>query len=135
LSKKGARFASGLKFDKSTGKVSFVFPEKTSTELTVMCPLSGESVRDCGGYWEFPGVSNARFWKQVAKRKMDLEDYVCLVKGGAPVTLDGFISNAGKPFSAALVLQPDGKVSFSFGKPGPSSPGMSGPGAKKKKKA
>ena len=136
VSKKGAKFSAGLKWDRDAQKLSFSFEGARETALSELCPRSGEPIRDCGGFWEFPGTE-AKFWKTMAKRKMSLRDYICLVRDGKTEVLEGFVSTAsGKSFSASLVLEPGGKVSFSFPPRSwtPTSPGMAGPGKRPKKK-
>lgn len=134
LSKKGQEFSAGLKLDRESLKLGFHFSEKVGGASVEVKTKSGDQVFDCGGYWEFPGVTG-KFWKKIAKRVMTLEEYSLLIKEKKTGVFDGFISTANKPFSAALVLGPDGKVTFSFSQraPTPSSPKMTGPGAKKAK--
>jgi DNA topoisomerase-3 len=136
VSKKGAKFSAGLKWDKEAQRLSFSFAGSREKVVSELCPRSGEPIRDCGGFWEFPGLA-AKFWKTMAKRPMRLDEYISLARDGKTAVLDGFVStSSGKSFSASLVLEPSGKVTFSFPPRGwtPTSPGMSGPGKSPKKK-
>lgn len=52
-------------------------------------------------------------WKTIASREIDQDIAKQLLADGKTDVLDGFVSKAGKKFSAQLVLK-DGKVSFEF---------------------
>lgn len=136
VSKKGAKFSAGLRWDQEARRMSFSFDDSRGAVLGELCPRSGEPVRDRGGFWEFPGLE-AKFWKTMAKRPMRLDEYMLLVRDGKTPVLEGFVStSSGKSFSASLVLESGGKVTFSFPPRSwtPTSPGMSGPGKSSHKK-
>jgi DNA topoisomerase-3 len=48
------------------------------------------------------------------QRPIDLEQAIKLLEKGKTDLLDKFISKAGKPFSAYLVMDENGKVTFEF---------------------
>lgn len=140
LSKKGTKFAAGLKPNPDTGRFDFVFPERQIADSGALCPVTGKPIEDHGGFWVFPD-RDARFWKSVAKRPVSIEEYSQLVRDGRTAVLDGFVSSKGNKFSAHLVLKPDGSVGFDFpnsggggggggGGRGPIKPAMRGPAAK-----
>lgn len=57
---------------------------------------------------------NWAMWREVAHRKLTDREIVTLVTEGKTKLLKGFISKAGKEFSAILVLSDDGDVKFEF---------------------
>lgn len=136
VSKKGKNFDAGLKPNTETGRFDFVFPERLVVDSGEICPVTNKPVEDHGGFWVFPD-REGRFWKSVAKRPIAIKEYCELVGSGKTALLDGFISAKGKTFSAHLILKPDGSVGFEFANSGPggrtpSSPRLTGPGARKK---
>jgi DNA topoisomerase-3 len=136
VSKKGAKFAARLEFNKGEEKLKFVFDQESgivAQDCDVLCPKSGKPISDHGQFWTFPD-NPTKFWKLVAKRKMKLSDYVDLIKDGKTKVFDNFVSKAGNKFSASMVLS-NNQVSFEFPERGRSmSPSMPGPGAKGSKK-
>ena len=52
--------------------------------------------------------------KEILQRPIDLEQAQKLLAKGKTDLLDKFISKSGKPFSAYLVLEENGKVGFEF---------------------
>jgi len=133
--KTGKDFSAGLVYDPGTRRLKFVFSDApVSKDSGELCPISGDPIRDCGGFWEFPG-REGKFWKTMCKRSMRLSEYSELVEKGKTKSLDGFVSNkTGNTFSAYLVLKEDGSVGFEFAPRGPGSPPispkMTGPGKK-----
>ncbi|SDU13638.1 hypothetical protein SAMN05444156_2175 [Verrucomicrobium sp. GAS474] len=66
-------------------------------------------------YFTFPSHPGVRFWKEKAGRAMTEEDYRTILASERPVELEGFISRAGKPFSAPCRFNPETKtVEFVF---------------------
>ncbi len=53
-------------------------------------------------------------WRTVAGRTLKPLEIAALCRDGRTEKLSGFMSKAGRPFEAALVLTPEGKVEFSF---------------------
>ena len=66
----------------------------------------------CSAYSE----TGCRFmvWRTIAGRTVREEDVSALCRDGHTGKLNGFTSKAGRPFEAALVLNAEGKVEFSF---------------------
>jgi hypothetical protein len=66
----------------------------------------------CSAYAE----NNCRFliWRTIAGRTLKPAEIATLCRDGKTGKLSGFTSKAGRPFEAALVLTPEGKVEFSF---------------------
>ncbi|WP_233581559.1 type I DNA topoisomerase [Acidipila sp. EB88] len=60
--------------------------------------------------------TNCRFsiWRTVAGRPLSEVDVAALCRDGHTGKLTGFMSKAGRPFEAALVLNKEGRVEFSF---------------------
>lgn len=60
-----------------------------------------------------------KLWRQVAKRELSMDEVTQLIRAGSLPKLEGFVSGAGKPFSAGLrLIGLAGKVEFIFdGKP------------------
>jgi DNA topoisomerase III len=52
--------------------------------------------------------------REICQRKISNEEMVALLTDGRTALLEGFVSKAGKPFSAALVLDDQGKSVFEF---------------------
>jgi len=95
---------------KATGNVR---PDPKPTG--VMCPKSGEEIKDIGKCWVSPGFPKLGLWKSVAGKDMTLEDYLPLLKDGKTGVLTGFVSKANKEFSAALKFdEKANKVVFDF---------------------
>lgn len=75
------------------------------------CPRCVGQVEEKDKYY---GCScGLRIWKEVARKEIDRETALQLLKDGRTGLLQGFVSKAGKPFAASLVLR-DGKVEFEF---------------------
>lgn len=134
VSKKGTKFAAKLEFNKSEKKICFFFDQDSGTipeTSDQLCPLTGKPILDHGQFWVFPD-NRIKFWKVVAKRKMKLSEYVCLVRDGKSPVFDNFVSKAGNKFSASLNLGKE-QVGFDFPDRGiPRNVKMTGPGAKSK---
>lgn len=80
------------------------------------CPLCGKEVRESRAAFTCATGRACEFviFKKVARRKVSPAMVKYLLREGRTRVLKGFRSRAGKPFSAALVLGKDGKVSFDF---------------------
>jgi DNA topoisomerase-3 len=52
--------------------------------------------------------------REICQRKISKEEMVALLTDGRTAVLDDFVSKAGKPFSAALVIDDQGKSVFEF---------------------
>ncbi len=79
------------------------------------CPLcDGEVVRGTYGYGcrDYKNCT-FRIPLEIAKRPISFAQAKMLIEEGKTCVIEGFVSKAGKPFSAALVYK-DGKVGFDF---------------------
>jgi DNA topoisomerase-3 len=115
VSSKGKAFNAKLSFDQSSGRFNFEFDKSVpfaGEETKHTCPNTGKAIVDNGKFWLFPSLET-RFWKEVSGRKMKISDYVELVKTGSTGYFENFKSKAGKPFTAALVLE-NKLVKFQF---------------------
>lgn len=83
------------------------------------CPRCEAVVRPFKRGWACDGCE-LKIWDQVASRRVSPTMAKALLTQGETQVLKGFRSKAGKPFSAALVLEEDGKVGFRF----PESPAL-----------
>jgi DNA topoisomerase-3 len=95
-------------------------------ELAYVCEKSVGPVRTC----------DFRTGKIILQRAIEPEQVTKLLDGGRTDLLHRFISKKGRPFSAFLVRQPDGKIGFEFapragakGKPPEARPGKAQPPA------
>jgi DNA topoisomerase-1 len=61
-------------------------------------------------------ASGCRFtvWRTIAGRELKAAEIAALCKDGRTGKMSGFMSKAGRPFEAALVLNAEGRVEFSF---------------------
>ncbi len=123
----GKPFTSSLVIDPDTGKVAI--PRELEIKKAPPlgpCPYCGkdsgemikESLRNfsCSSWKSSadPGCGFA-IWKEIAGRKIDREIATELItRGKLAEPLEGFVSKAGKPFSARLRLTTEKKVSFLF---------------------
>ena len=53
-------------------------------------------------------------WRTIAGRTIAEEEVAALCRNGRTAKLRGFVSKAGRPFEASLVMSAEGKVEFSF---------------------
>jgi len=91
--------------------------EPPEQEILGQCPLCAKDVREfpkgygCTGWKE-----GCRFviWKEIAGKKISPAQAKNLLKKGRTGVIKGFRSRAGKTFNAALALNEEGKVIFSF---------------------
>jgi hypothetical protein len=113
VSKAGKTFSTKLIYKPEEKKITFDFPEGKA--LSTLCPKSKEPVQDMGTYYKFPGYPGTYFNKTVAKRVMTIEEYITALSSKEPVYLEGFVSQAEKPFTAALVYDAQSKrMNFQF---------------------
>lgn len=83
-----------------------------SKTLDVLCPKSGEPVKEYATAYNFPGFPTIAFNREFVGRTMSVEDYVGILEaftGGnsTPQKFEGFRSEAGKTFSAGVRFNPD----------------------------
>jgi DNA topoisomerase-3 len=88
--------------------------DSVGKNLDVLCPFSQQPVRDHGTYWVFPHYPNVRFYKTIASRKMEVTEYLDVLRNHSPL-FSGFVSSKGKKFNAKLTFDSSlGKFKFEF---------------------
>lgn len=111
-SKDGKSFSAALYLERD--KLSFRFPDKAEEE-GLTCPKCGAKMRfSKKSCW--CGECNFIIWREKSGKVLTDAQITSLLKTGKTSKLSGFVSKAGKPFEAALILDGDGKVQFDFPK-------------------
>lgn len=83
-------------------------------ETGSICPVSEEPIMDKGNHWVFPGFPDVRFYKEIAKKPLQLSEMIEVVKGNSPL-ISGFVSKKGTKFAAKLEYnKEEKKVRFVF---------------------
>src|SRR5664280_1903137 len=85
------------KFPKCEGKIF-------ETDSSYICERSQAEKRPC----------KFKVSRNILQRKIEVPQVQKMLQGGKTDLLDNFISKSGKPFSAYLVMDDDGKVTFDF---------------------
>ena len=122
VSKSKKKFEAGLKFSVITDengnpitKIEFVFPEKEEPKNTdVNCPLCNSMMKK--NTWNFECNCGYKLSHVIAKKNLDDNTIKELIKNKKTKLLSGFKSKAGKSFSAQLVMNEKGEISFEFQK-------------------
>jgi DNA topoisomerase-3 len=138
ISKKGRPFKAflvlqpdgkvGFEFEPRTGKKAATGKPKqppvkldfSKAELLAVCPLCGGRVFEtetgyvCEKSQADKKPCKFKVLKNILQQPIDREQLKKLAENGRTDLLDKFISKAGKPFPAFLVLDDDQKVSFEF---------------------
>jgi len=113
-SKTGNKFAAKLQLNE--GKVDFLFeksePKETKNEYK--CPCCGAKIISDKWAWRCEKDCGFSLSYKIASKEINESDLKDLVDEKRTKKLSGFVSKAGKSFSASLVLQPDGKTTFNF---------------------
>ena len=84
-----------------------------------VCPNCGGDIIEndkaygCANWREADGGCKFTIWKRTGNRDITLDEVKMLIESGETPLLDGFVSKAGKPFSAQIVMV-DGKSSLKF---------------------
>ncbi len=80
------------------------------------CPRCGQPVRKRGPVYACDTGRSCPFvvFGTMAKKTVGLKLVKELLKNGTTAVVEGFTSKAGKPFSAAITVGPDGKATFVF---------------------
>ena len=120
-SKAGKPFDAALKLtildgDTKTSKVEFVFEnsEPKETKSSYQCPHCQSAVIADKWAWKCEKNCGFSLSYKIAGRDMKESDLKELIKTGRTRKITGFVSKAGKKFSAALVLKEDGTTKFEF---------------------
>lgn len=120
-SKAGKPFDAALKLtildgDTKTSKVEFVFEnsEPKETKSSYQCPHCQSAIIADKWAWKCEKNCGFSLSYKIAGRDMKESDLKELIKTGRTRKITGFVSKAGKKFSAALVLKEDGTTKFEF---------------------
>jgi DNA topoisomerase-3 len=140
-SRLGRAFAAKLILNKENG-VEFSFgdgsgddddvPDFSGQESLGPCPKCSSKVFESGtSYVCEKAVGGARTCdfrsgRTILQRTIAREEMHALLAKGKTPLLEKFISKKGRPFSAYLVKQPDGKIGFEFEAREPKEPGAKG---------
>jgi DNA topoisomerase-3 len=106
--------------------------ERYVKEAAGLCPLCGKPMVEgkknyyCTGYKQAPPCTFS-VWKKAAGAQVSVADLKLLVSG-KPTGMKKCMSKNGKRFSAAFVLEPDGKLAFRFPEDKPRRPSKTGAG-------
>ena len=92
--------------------LSFSFPEEDPDSVPA-CPKCGKPMRFSQKSCWCPECRFA-VWRTVAGKTLSDSQLSSLIKKGRTGKLSGFVSKAGKPFEAFLVMDGEGKVNFEF---------------------
>ncbi len=119
ISHEGNRALAKLKLTKE-GKLEYTIfdsnnPDSNDPSIG-LCPVCGGPVNErkgsysCGNWRQ-----GCRFaiWKVIAKKEIDRDTAICLLKDKTTAVIDGFKSKSGKDFSARLEIR-NGEVKFLF---------------------
>lgn len=113
-SKVGKTFGAKLKLNE--GKIEFEFSkvEPKETKFTYQCPCCGGNIIADNWAWKCEKNCGFSFNYKIAEKEMKENDLKDLINNRRTKKLTGFVSKAGKKFSASLVLKEDGKTKFEF---------------------
>ena len=118
MSKAGKPFSASLELveEEGTFKTKFVFTDnaerKPQTASGLTCPKCGASLVMYDKVVKCPN-EDFKVWREVAHKKLTDGQLKSLIVQKR-LDVEGLTSKAGKKFSATLVLDDDGKVSFNF---------------------
>ena len=115
-----AEFTRGV-IDAIRKKASTMPQPAAADPVDAPCPSCGAKIEAKGPMYECAGGCGFKLWSEVASRPLSAEEVKTLLTQRKVGPLQGFVSKAGKPFSATLNLQQDGKLSFEFDGSRPSS--------------
>ena len=98
------------------GKTEFEFSkaEPKETKATYQCPCCGGNIIADKWAWKCEKSCGFSFSYKIAGKEMKESDLKDLINNRRTKKLTGFVSKAGKKFSASLVLKEDGKTEFKF---------------------
>ncbi len=124
-SKEGRPFSAAVKLGPE-GKAEFDFPPPETVDLSALPPLCGcavckkgqvyatEAFYICNLAAEVEKTCTFRMGRTILQREIDPAQVVKLHATGKTDLLNKFISKKGRPFSAYLKLEKNGKVAFEF---------------------
>ena len=119
-SKTGKKFdaAISLAIEDGKAKTTFLFdnvdPENKHTKIVYKCPNCGGNIINDKWAWKCSNNCGFSLSYKIAGREMKEDDLKELIENGKTKKLSGFISKAGKHFSAAIILKDKTKTEFQF---------------------
>ncbi|WP_097005280.1 type IA DNA topoisomerase [Lacrimispora amygdalina] len=113
-SKTGKKFSAKLKLNE--GKVEFDFEkaEPKETKASYKCPCCGKNIMADKWAWKCENNCGFSFSYKIAGKEMKESDLKELIRDKKTKKIAGFVSKAGKRFSASIVLNKDGSTGFDF---------------------
>ena len=98
------------------GEAPAIAAQAPTTKPLGMCPRCGTPVRERRMVFACDTGRTCGFaiFKKRSKRNVSSRMIQQLLRDGRSKVVKGFVSKAGKPFSAGLILEEDGKVGFYF---------------------
>ena len=113
-SKAGKTFSAKLKL--KDGKIEFVFNENIpkETKKKYICPCCGAEIKADKWAWKCSKDCGFSFNYKIAGKEMKESDLKDLIEKKETKKIAGFVSKAGKNFSAKLVLNKNGSTKFEF---------------------
>ena len=127
-SKRGRPFSATLVLGEA-GRITWEFPPRDSSrpnQASKEFPVNAEPVCKCPKHPEADIVESATSFvckdgscsiaipREICQREIKREEAAVLFKDGATDLLEGFISRAGKPFTASLYIKRTGRHGFKF---------------------
>lgn len=113
-SKAGKTFSAKLKLNEGKTEFEFSKAEPKETKATYQCPCCGGNIIADKWAWKCEKSCGFSFSYKIAGKEMKESDLKDLINNKRTNKLTGFVSKAGKKFSASLVLKEDGKTEFKF---------------------
>lgn len=113
-SKAGKTFSAKLKLNEGKTEFEFSKAEPKETKATYQCPCCGGNIIADKWAWKCEKDCGFSFSYKIAGKEMKENDLKDLINNRRTKKLTGFVSKAGKKFSASLVLKEDGKTEFKF---------------------
>ena len=113
-SKAGKTFSAKLKLNEGKTEFEFSKAEPKETKATYQCPCCGGNIIADKWAWKCEKGCGFSFSYKIAGKEMTESDLKGLINNRRTNKLTGFVSKAGKKFSASLVLKEDGKTEFEF---------------------
>lgn len=113
-SKAGKTFSAKLKLNEGKTEFEFSKAEPKETKAVYQCPCCGGDIIADKWAWKCEKDCGFSFSYKIAGKEMKENDLKDLINNRRTKKLTGFVSKAGKKFSASLVLKEDGKTEFKF---------------------
>lgn len=113
INSEGKEIYGYIVLDKTSGKAAVQESKPKIAKNSIgSCPKCGSSIVEKAKSYS---CADCEFiiWKKIAKRDVSITEAKTLLTENKTRVLDGFVSKAGKTFSAALIIK-DGRISFDF---------------------